>query len=46
MNDILSLLLFAVLFFFMMRFGCGTHGMHGSHRRKEDYGDGVHTHQH
>ena len=44
MNDILSLLLFVVLFFLMMRFGCGMHGTHGSRRRKQDYGE--HSHQH
>ena len=29
MDGLLSLLLFAVLFFVMMRFGCGAHIMHG-----------------
>ena len=29
MEGLLTLLLFAVLFFVMMRFGCGAHMMHG-----------------
>ena len=40
MNDMLSLLLFAGLFFVMMRFGCGAHLTH--HRKQ----DGDHSHQH
>jgi YHS domain-containing protein len=31
MNSLLSLLLFAALFYLMMRFGCGAHMVHGSH---------------
>lgn len=31
MDSLLSLLLFAGLFFVMMRFGCGSHVMHGGH---------------
>ena len=31
MDRILSLLLFAVFFYFMMRFGCGSHAVHGHH---------------
>ena len=31
MDGLFSLLLFAVLFFLMMRFGCGVHVMHGGH---------------
>jgi YHS domain-containing protein len=31
MDGLLSLLIFAGLFFLMMRFGCGTHVMHGRH---------------
>ena len=31
MEGLLSLLLFGGLFFLMMRFGCGAHGMHGGH---------------
>ena len=31
MEGLLSLLLFGGLFFFMMRFGCGAHVMHGGH---------------
>jgi YHS domain-containing protein len=30
-DRILSLLLFAVFFYFMMRFGCGSHAVHGHH---------------
>ncbi len=28
----ISLLLFAVVFYFMMRFGCGAHMVHGHHK--------------
>ncbi len=31
MDRILSLLLFAGLFYFMMRGGCGSHAVHGHH---------------
>lgn len=31
MSGALSFLLFAALFFFMMRFGCGAHAGHGGH---------------
>ena len=31
MSGLLSFLLFAALFFFMMRFGCGSHVGHGGH---------------
>ncbi len=31
MDGFLSLLLFAVFFFVMMRFGCGAHMTHGKH---------------
>lgn len=31
MEGLLSMLLFAGLFFVMMRFGCGAHMMHGHH---------------
>ena len=31
MEGLFSLLLFAVLFFLMMRFGCGSHMAHGGH---------------
>jgi len=31
MEGLLSLLLFAGLFFVMMRFGCGAHMLHGHH---------------
>ena len=31
MEGLLSMLLFAGLFFVMMRFGCGAHMMHGPH---------------
>ena len=31
MDGLLSLLLFAGLFFLMMRFGCGAHMAHGGH---------------
>lgn len=31
MEGLLSLLIFGLLFFLMMRFGCGAHMMHGGH---------------
>ena len=30
MEGLFSLLLFAALFYFMMRFGCGAHAVHGN----------------
>ena len=39
MQGLFSLLLFAVFFFFMMRFGCGAHMVHGNQGGHE--GDGV-----
>lgn len=39
MDRIVSFLLFAALFYFMMRFGCGSHMVHG-HRRRERH-DGA-----
>ena len=38
MDGFLSFLLFAGLFYVMMRFGCGAHMAHG-HRRKHRSGD-------
>ncbi len=44
MEGLLSLLLFAALFFLMMRFGCGSHIAHGGHghRHGEHAGHGGH----
>jgi YHS domain-containing protein len=36
MDRILSFLLFAGLFYFMMRFGCGAHAVHGHHAHHRD----------
>ena len=38
MQGLGSLLLFAALFYFMMRFGCGAHMVHGSHGGHEGRG--------
>ncbi len=38
MDGLFSLLLFAVFFYVMMRFGCGAHMVHGGHG-----GHGQHT---
>lgn len=38
MEGLFSLLLFAVFFYVMMRFGCGAHMIHGGHN-----GHGQHT---
>jgi len=35
MDGLLSLLIFAGLFYFMMRFGCGAHMIHGHHGNNE-----------
>ena len=44
MEGLLSLLLFAGLFFFIMRFGCGAHMMHGGHGHdKQDKNKQKHT---
>lgn len=40
MDRIISFLLFAALFYFMMRFGCGSHAVHGHHRHREGHGNG------
>jgi YHS domain-containing protein len=34
-DRIVSFLLFAGLFYFMMRFGCGSHAVHGRHHAEE-----------
>jgi len=31
MDGLLSLLIYAALFYFLMRFGCGSHMVHGHH---------------
>lgn len=35
MEGLFSLLMFAVFFYFMMRFGCGAHMIHGHHRNTD-----------
>ena len=35
MDGLLSLLLFAVIFYFMMRFGCGAHMVHGKNEKED-----------
>jgi YHS domain-containing protein len=40
MDGLLSLLVFAVLFYVMMRFGCGAHMVHGRHGRHGSHGTG------
>jgi YHS domain-containing protein len=39
MQGLFSLLLFAAFFYFMMRFGCGAHMVHGSHGGHGGHGD-------
>jgi len=34
MDRIVPLLVFAAFFYFMMRFGCGSHAVHGHHRHE------------
>lgn len=36
MEGLFSLLLFAVFFYVMMRFGCGAHMLHGGHGQQHD----------
>lgn len=36
MSGLLTFLLFGALFFFMMRFGCGSHAGHGGHGNHHD----------
>ena len=36
MERIFSFLLFAVFFYLMMRFGCGSHAVHGHHQHDKD----------
>lgn len=36
MDGLLSLLIYAGLFYFMMRFGCGAHMVHGKHDHAND----------
>lgn len=38
MQGLLTLLLYAAFFYFMMRFGCGAHMVHGHHGGHEDHG--------
>ncbi len=38
MEGLLSLLLFAGLFYLMMRFGCGAHMVQGSHGKHGEHG--------
>jgi YHS domain-containing protein len=41
MDRIISLLLFAAFFYFMMRFGCGSHMVHGHHEGQQRTGLGA-----
>lgn len=41
MDWITSFLLFGVVFYLMMRFGCGSHAVHGHHGRHERGGSSV-----
>ena len=40
MRGLLTLLLYAALFYLMMRFGCGAHMVHGHGRGHEGHGAG------
>jgi YHS domain-containing protein len=44
-DGLVSLLIFAVLFYVMMRFGCGAHMVHGhgEHDGGKGHGDSQHT---
>ena len=41
MQGFWSLLLFAAFFYFMMRFGCGAHMVHGNHGKRDGLGDSA-----
>lgn len=41
MDGLGTLLFFAILFFLMMRFGCGAHVMHGQDKKGDD---AIHDH--
>ena len=45
MEGLFSLLLYAGLFYLMMRFGCGSHMVHGhgGHGKSEEAGHGQHA---
>ena len=45
MEGLFTLLLYAGLFYFMMRFGCGSHMVHGhgGHGKSEEAGHGQHA---
>lgn len=45
MEGLFSLLVFALFFYFMMRFGCGAHMVHGKHdhRTKEEESNQTHV---
>ena len=36
MEGLFSLIVFGLVFYFMMRFGCGAHMVHGSHDRENN----------
>jgi YHS domain-containing protein len=38
MESLVSLLLFAGIFYLMMRFGCGAHMVHGGHGKHGEHG--------
>lgn len=44
MDGLISLLLFAGVFYFMMRFGCGAHMLHGHHKGQGGHDRGGATH--
>ena len=41
MNGLVTLLLFGAFFYFMMRFGCGAHMVHGNHGGHAGHGSGA-----
>ncbi|NIR30839.1 MAG: YHS domain-containing protein [Gammaproteobacteria bacterium] len=41
MQGLLTFLVIAVLFYVMMRFGCGAHAVHGGHGGRKDAGGDV-----
>lgn len=44
MEGMLSFLLFAGVFYLMMRFGCGTHMLHGGHDHREKHNQPIDKH--
>ena len=45
MEGLFSLIIFGLFFYFMMRFGCGAHMVHGKHDHGSDTGPDDNAHR-